>query len=260
MRNLCLWVRYEGTKYHGFQQQCGCITVQQRLQEAVTTLTQHDTIVYGAGRTDAGVHARKQVVTFLTPSPLPLDRWCRGLNAHLPTDIVVWHAEESNHDFHARKSAHQKTYVYTIHNAPYADPLRAREQWHIIPPLDVTAMEQALLYVRGKHDFTSFCNVRSSVVSKVRTLHRAELCVLPSLWGEKGQIIRITFTGDGFLYQMVRILVGTLVRIGLKKQPPLAMFHVLKAKDRRCAGPTAKPHGLHLWDIDYDTNTVQKYE
>lgn len=222
---------------------------------AVRAVTGAETTIIGSGRTDAGVHARGQVVNFITESAIPANRWCQALNAHLPSDIVVWEAEDVPLEFHARKSAKRKTYCYTINGNRYPDVFTRHTQYHHPGPLDVQAMKEALPAIVGEHDFTSFCNIRSESESRVRTIYDARLVQeeVPGMKDVPGTgIVRIFLTGNGFLYHMVRIIAGTLISIGEGKLRSCDMIRILEARDRSQAGPTAKAHGLTLWEVCYD--------
>lgn len=255
MRNIRLAVSYEGTRYYGFQIQPDRPTIQGKLQEAIFAVTAEKPQINGSGRTDAGVHARAQIVNFFTRSRIPNDKWCQALNAHLPDDIVVWAADEVPESFHARKSAVRKTYVYQINASRFADPLLRRLEFHHPGPLQIERMEEAIRYLEGEHDFTSFASVHSSSQSKVRTIYEAKLERMPLEGMEQAAgagRIRLKFTGNGFLYNMVRIMAGTLLSVGEGKLDPADIPQILAAKDRSAAGPTAKPHGLTLWNVEYE--------
>jgi tRNA pseudouridine38-40 synthase len=255
MRNIRATLAYDGTDYHGFQVQPGVPSIQGTLIEAIASLTGETVSVHGSGRTDAGVHARGQVVNFETSSRLPIDRWCHALNARLPRDIAVWAAEEVPLTFHARKSSKRKTYCYTINGNRYPDPMHLRTEYHHPGPLDVSAMREAIRWLEGEHDFTSFCSVRAASESKVRTIYEARLAQADVEGMETAPgvgRIRLFFTGNGFLYNMVRIMAGTLLAVGEGKIGAADVPRILQAKNRASAGPTAKPHGLSLWSVDYE--------
>jgi len=255
MRNIRLTISYDGTAYSGYQIQPGVPTVQAALIEAIRSITGETAAVHGSGRTDAGVHARAQVVNFETASRLPIERWCLALNGKLPFDIRVWKAEEMPLDFHARRSAKRKTYCYTINANRYPDPLARHMEIHHPAALDVDAMREAMRYLVGEHDFTSFCSVRAESESKVRTLFEARLEreTVPGMETAPGAgRIRLFFTGNGFLYNMVRIMAGTLMAVGEGKLRASDVPGILEAKDRGAAGPTAQAHGLCLWSVEYD--------
>jgi len=247
-------IGYDGTDYFGFQTQPSGNTIQDKLEEAVRMLTGETLKLHGSGRTDAGVHARGQVIHLLTESQIPAERWCLALNSRLPDDIIAYYAWEAPLEFHSRRSAKRKTYRYTIQHSKFPDLSYIRNSYHYHMPLDISAMKQALVYVVGEHDFTSFCTVRAAVESKVRTIYQAELIVVPNpLPGDdRACQLHIEVTGNGFLYNMVRILVGTLIEIGQGKRRPEDMLRILEAKDRSKAGPTAVSHGLTLWRVEYD--------
>jgi tRNA pseudouridine38-40 synthase len=257
MRNVRITVSYDGTRYSGFQVQPNHPSIQAKLIEAISAITgEAEVILHGSGRTDAGVHAKAQVANFVTALRLPADRWCQALNSRLPGDIVVWEALEVPETFHARKSAKRKTYEYTINGNRYPDPMMRHLELHHPGPLDTTAMEEAIRHFQGEHDFTSFCSTRSVSESKVRTLYEARLTVEPVIGMESAPgagRIRLYFTGNGFLYNMVRIIAGTLLAVGEGKLSSAQIRSILEAKDRSLAGPTAKAYGLSLWQVHYDS-------
>jgi tRNA pseudouridine38-40 synthase len=260
MRNIGLVVSYDGTNYNGFQSQSFRNTIQDKLQDAIRMLTGEPVKVIGSGRTDAGVHARGQVVNFHTASPIPIERWQLALNARLPDDIVVRQAVELPETFHARKGAVRKTYRYTINNSRVPDVFRRRFQLFHHAPLDVERMADGLAHLVGEHDFTSFCSRKTVKQSYVRTLYEARIEAEPpdpadeaiglADGGRRG-VIHIYLTGSGFLYNMVRIIVGTLIEVGEGKREPGDMRRILLARDRLEAGPTAPAHGLCLWEVVY---------
>lgn len=257
MRNIGLVVSYDGTNYNGFQSQPFRNTVQDKLQEAIFLLTGESVKVTGSGRTDAGVHAWGQVVNFHTDSSIPIDRWQLALNARLPDDIVIRRAVELPEAFHARKGALRKTYRYTINNSRVPDVFRRRYQLFHPVPLDLSGMAEALKHVIGEHDFTSFCSRKAAKMSYVRTLMEAKIVpdqnpspIVPASIARHG-VFHVELTGSGFLYNMVRIIVGTLLEIGEGKRDPEDMRRILEAKDRLAAGPTAPAQGLCLWEVVY---------
>lgn len=253
LRNLRFTISYDGTSYSGFQIQPRSDTVQYRLEQAVFLLTGETVKVISSGRTDAGVHAKAQVINFTTSSKIPVERWCLALNARLPRDIVAHTAEEVIPTFHSRKAAKRKTYCYTIRSARFPDVFHRNFEYHHPTHLNVEAMREALPCLLGEHDFTSFCTVRTDKEIKVRTLYevRMETETDKLLATDKVERIRLIITGNGFLYNMVRIIVGTLIQIGEGKRPPSDMLRVLEARDRSQAGPTAEAMGLTLWKVDY---------
>lgn len=218
-------------------------------------MTGENVALIGSGRTDAGVHARAQVVNFTTASSVPVDRWCQALNSHLPPDIVAWAAREVPASFHARKSSKRKTYCYTINGNRYPDPMARHMELHHPGPLRVSEMEEAILHLAGTHDFTSFCSSHAVIESKVRTIYDARIALerVPGMEMPQGAgRVRIFFTGNGFLYNMVRIMVGTLIAVGEGKLSAPDIPRIREARDRSLAGPTAKAHGLCLWNVSYD--------
>ncbi len=239
-------VSYDGTAYNGFQTQPQKNTIQDKIEEAIMTLTGERVKIIASGRTDAGVHARGQVINFMTDSKIPVERWALAVNSRLPRDIVVLHAEEVPAEFHARKSAKRKTYCYTINCGRFPDVFQRWFQFHHPTPLNVEEMRKALQFIVGEHDFTSFCSRKSDKESHVRTIYEAVIEQEPP------SVIRVRITGNGFLYNMVRIIAGTLIEIGEGKRDSGDMRRILLAKDRTQAGPTAMAHGLMLWKVEYD--------
>ncbi|OXM15025.1 tRNA pseudouridine(38-40) synthase TruA [Paenibacillus herberti] len=250
MRNIRMKVAYDGTGYYGFQAQPGGNTVQDAIEQAIETLTETRTRIIGSGRTDARVHALGQVFNFHTESRIAIERWGLALNARLPHDIrIVGRAEEVPLDFHSRFSAKRKTYRYSICTSQYHDVFRRNyELHHPAPVLDRHAMRIALEQLVGEHDFTSFTTNHYDERSHVRTIYSAEL-------REEGHRLDIFVTGNGFLYNMVRIIAGTLIRVGQGKIPADSITSLLEARDRVKVGPTAVPYGLTLIDVDYSENT-----
>jgi tRNA pseudouridine38-40 synthase len=238
-------VAYEGTAYAGFQIQPDLPTIQGELERAVGQLTGQRVSVLGSGRTDAGVHANGQVVQMLVDSRIPLERWPLAMNALLPEDIRVMKAAEVPPGFHVRHDVIKKTYLYRVNNCPHQDPFLRRISFHYPRRLDQSRMEAAARMLEGTHDFTSFCSVRTAVENRVRTIYRLE----PEQASE-GFLFWVT--GNGFLYNMVRILVGTLLEVGTGKRDPGEMTTVLKSRDRTRAGMTAPAHGLTMWQVEYE--------
>jgi tRNA pseudouridine38-40 synthase len=253
VRNIGLLVSYDGSAYNGYQSQPGGNTIQDRLEEAIRLLTGETVRVIGSGRTDAGVHARGQVVNFRTESRIPVERWALALNTRLPDDIVVLAAAEVPADFHARHSAVRKTYRYTINSCRFPDVFRRRYQFHHPTPLDFGAMREGAQHLLGEHDFSSFASPQSALPHHVRTLYEARLELeRQDEGGEAGRgIVHLYVTGNGFLYNMVRIIAGTLIQVGEGKRAPGDIAAILAARDRSQAGPTAVPHGLALWEVEY---------
>lgn len=243
-RSIHLKVAYDGTAYAGWQIQPRDPTVQGRLTEAVAEMEGQPTKVYGAGRTDAGVHARGQGASFGTRSTIPANGYLLGLNALLPDDIAVLEVTELDVDFHARFSARGKHYRYAIWNAPTRQPLITRFAWHRWKPLDDEAMARAAGLLEGEHDFDAFRAADCERENAVRRLWR--VCVT-----RHTDLIRIDVEGTAFLKYMVRTIAGSLVDVGLGKRPPDWIAEVLASRDRRRAGPTAPPQGLCLERVYY---------
>lgn len=244
MRHIKLVIGYDGTDFHGFQRQTGLRTVQKELERTLTKLLGHVVAVKAAGRTDAGVHAEGQVVSFWTDNPIPPHRLPVALNSLLPTDIVAKRAVEAAPHFHPRFDATSRVYRYLIDNRPTPSALLRRYAWHIPEPLDVNAMQQAARYLLGVHDFASFHASGSDLGMTVREMKRLHI-------GRRDGIVTITLEANAFLYHMARIIVGTLVEVGLGKRQPDEMRQILEARDRTAAGKTAPPHGLCLWQVKY---------
>lgn len=244
-RNIKLTLAYDGTDWHGWQVQKNATTIQGNLENALAKITNESIRVTGASRTDAGVHAKGQVCNFYTDSRIPLERVPYALNANLPPSIVVLTAREVASDFHARYQATGKRYVYDITNRNMPSALRRRYSYHVVQVLDLRAMKLAASFLQGQHDFKAFQAVGSSVKSTIR--HLRKLVVEEQ---EAGRVL-IYAEGDGFLYNMVRILVGTLLEVGIGKRSPADMGAILASQDRCMAGPTVPPHGLCLEKVFY---------
>lgn len=246
MRNICMKVSYDGTNFNGFQIQPKGRTVQQEIEKAIAHLTGEQVSIIGSGRTDAGVHAMGQVFNFHTDSAIPIERWALALNSRLPDDIVILKAKEVSLQFHARASAKRKTYRYSIDTGKFPNVFSRNLQFHHPGALDVAAMRESIGCLVGTHDYTSFTSTRSTKRSHVRTIYEVKL-----LSGEDGAL-HLYLTGNGFLYNMVRIIAGTLLWVGEGKLQPDDMKRILTACDRKLAGPTAMPQGLMLMDVEYD--------
>lgn len=250
MTTIRLTIAYDGTDFHGYARQAGLRTVQGTLEDVLSHVTGHDVVIHGSGRTDAGVHARGQVVHWTQEVGPPAERYPYLLRRSLPKDIVAVDAREVPDDFHARFSAIRKTYRYSIQQARTEDIFTKRFAWHIPQPLDLGRMRLASESLLGTHDFTSFCAASTPVEDKVRTVERME-------WVERDSYLDCYVTGSGFLQHMVRIITGTLVDIGLGRLSESDVPEILQARDRRLAGQTAPPHGLALWQVDYDNETMR---
>lgn len=245
MKRLKLIVAYDGTNYHGFaKQKTGVTTIQAELERAIYEITRQEVEVEGSGRTDAGVHARSQCCIVDIDTYIPACKLARALNSRLPRDIIVKEVEEVDPSFHPRFAVKKKTYRYQILNARVSDPFIGK-YCHLYPyKLDVKLMEEAARYIVGTHDFKSFCSAGSTVVNTERTVYSLDI-------QKVDDIIQIDVCGSGFLYNMVRIIVGTLIEVGRGKIPPEKVADIIAGKDRGMAGPTAPPEGLMMWQIAY---------
>ena len=244
MRNLKLTVAYDGTGFHGWQIQPHLPTIQGELQRAFQRLFNHDVLVTGSGRTDAGVHAHGQVANVRTIRTLGADSMLRGVNALLPLQIRVLAVEEVREDFHARRSARSKTYEYRIWRNTIVSPFHCRYVHAFRYSLDQGAVDSGTTYFVGQHDFTSFCATATGVEDRMRTIYEASWSREESEW-----IFRIR--GNGFLQYMVRTIAGTLLEIGRGRLAPEQIPEIFEARDRRRAGPSLPAHGLHLISVEY---------
>ena len=244
MRRIKLTVAYDGTAYCGWQVQPNGITVEEVLNHALSELTGEQIRVTGASRTDAGVHAEGNVAVFDTESSIPPERIAYAVNRGLPEDIVVVKSEEVSEGWHPRYQDSVKTYEYHILNREMPDPMRRFTAFHVSYPLDPDLMREAAEYLKGEHDFKSFCSIHTDVKDTVRTIY--------DLTVEKdGDMIILRISGNGFLYNMVRIIAGTLIRVGRGAWPPERIKDILEAKDRQKAAATAPARGLVLKNIRY---------
>jgi len=236
---------YDGTNYHGWQRQHNGITVQEVLEKHLSDMFKTDTVVTGCSRTDAGVHAKTYVCSFCGETTIPPNKIPFVLNTVLPYDIRVYKCEIVNDEFNARFNTVSKSYEYIIVNSTFSDPLLRNFAWHYPVKLDISKMQLAASIIQGKHDFASFCASGSTAKTTVRNLY--ELTVTSD-----DDIITIKATADGFLYNMVRIIVGTLVYIGNGKLSVEDIKMLIEKKDRRLLGITAPPQGLSLVEVNYD--------
>jgi tRNA pseudouridine38-40 synthase len=249
MRNFKLVLAYDGSEYAGWQVQPDAITIQGTLASAIGRLTGEKVLPQGSGRTDAGVHALAQVATFSTASPIPAENLVKALNDILPPSIRVLETAEAAPEFHARKSAHAKTYRFRIHRGAICPPFLARYVWHFPYPLDVDAMSAAASLVAGEHDFTSFAAVdpERGLEQEVSNLRR----IFASTWTLQSDELVYTVRGSGFLHHMVRNLVGTYILVGKGTLKPEDMTRILLARKRSSAGATAPARGLYLVGVEY---------
>lgn len=238
-------IAYDGTNFCGFQIQQNGRTVQGELEKALKKMHKGVPIgIIASGRTDAGVHARGQVVHFDSVLNLPAYRWVRAINGLLPPDVSLVDIEAVGSEFHARYDATGKTYKYLIYNNKVRDPLQRNHTAFFPYTIDIDKMRLAANQLIGTHDFTSFCSTKTKTTSKVRTISEIKIEQLDDL-------ITFTFTGSGFLYNMVRILVGTLLKVGTNRIEPERISTILEGRDRNLAGKTAPAEGLYLWKVFY---------
>ncbi len=245
MKRIKLVVAYDGTNYCGWQVQPNGETIEGVLNRALSELLREDIKVTGASRTDAGVHSLGNVAVFDTNTRIPPEKISYALNQRLPEDIVVQDSCQVAEDFHPRHCNSKKTYEYRILNRRFAMPTRRLDTYFFYRTLDIEAMKQAASYIEGTHDFKSFCSANSPVEDTVRTIY--------SLTVEKQEdIINIRVQGSGFLYNMVRIIAGTLIQVGLGEIKPEEIPGILEAKSRGAAGPTAPAQGLTMIGIQFE--------
>lgn len=240
-----LTVEYDGTAYAGWQRQENALAVQQVIEDALTKLTKTKVVIAGASRTDAGVHALGQVAHFDTESRIPPDKYCYALNTMLPPDIRISASEAAPEGFHARFSTAGKLYRYQILSAHHAGALTRNTHAHVIYPLDDALMAEELKALVGEHDFAAFAASGSVVKDTVRTIYTADLY-------RRGNTVTLFVSGNGFLYNMVRIIAGTLISIGTGKLEPGAFSRAIEGKSRLDLGVTAPAHGLTLMEVFYD--------
>ncbi|MCI9188780.1 MAG: tRNA pseudouridine(38-40) synthase TruA [Lachnospiraceae bacterium] len=243
-KRVRITVAYDGTNYHGWQLQDNGITIEEELNRCLTELLGEEIKVIGASRTDSGVHALGNVAVFDTVNRMPAKKISYALNQRLPEDIRIQKSEEVLPDWHPRHCESRKTYEYRIYRGEFPMPVKRLYSHFIYTPLDVGRMREASAYLEGEHDFKSFCQTGAQVESTVRTLY--------SLWVEEQDsdlVIRVC--GSGFLYNMVRIIAGTLIEVGQGKREPESMLQVLSALDRSAAGPTAPANGLTLVKYEF---------
>lgn len=253
MRNIKLTLQYDGTNYSGYEFQPGKRTIRRELEISLKKIYKRTIKFNAASRTDSGVHALGQVISFKAPVSIPLDRIPPALNSVLPEDVRVTGAEAVRQGFNARFDARSKTYEYLFFNGAIMPPHLRRFAWHVKPELDLAQMRRAAKILVGKHDFSSFCAAGGDDINFIRIIHsfgiRHSSFVI---WDEKKvTVIRMRVAGSGFLYKMVRNLVGTLVEVGLGRLKPAEVKRILEAKNRRLAGRTAPAHGLCLVRVEY---------
>ena len=244
MRNIKLTIEYDGTSYGGWQKQKNNITIQQCIEEAIKLLTGEQVELIGSSRTDAGVHAKGMVANFITNSQIPADKFREAINTKLPDDIGIIKSEEVDKNFHSRYDSKGKTYCYTLVNRYEKICIGRNYVYQVRDELNYDLMKEAAKYFLGKHDFKAFKTNGSSVKTSVRTISGLELEL-------KDDVIKIFVSADGFLYKMVRIIVGTLIEVGKGKIKPESIERIIKNGDRSKAGPCVPPNGLVLEKVFY---------
>ena len=245
MRNFLVEIAYNGARYHGYQVQKNALTITEVLQNAIeATLHKREPIV-GCSRTDAGVHANSYFFNMKTELPIPMDKFVLVMNGKLPPDIVVLSCKEVPLDFHARYDCRGKEYIYRIYNCPVKDPFQSDFAMHYQRPIDEKKLDRLSQTLVGTHDFSAFCTIgRAKEGSMVRTVEYIH-------WYREGDVVSMKIRADGFLYNMVRIIVGTMIYINEGRIGEDRLPLILESKDRKLAGKTAPPQGLYLNHIDY---------
>ena len=243
-KRVRLVVAYDGTNYHGWQVQNNGITIEEELNRCLAELLGEPIEVIGASRTDSGVHALGNIAVFDTVNRMPAEKISYALNQRLPEDIRIQRSEEVPLEWHPRHCESRKTYEYRIYRAEFPMPVKRLYSLFTYYKLDINRMREAAAYLEGEHDFQSFCQTGAQVQSTVRTVYSIELL-------EQGEELVIRVCGNGFLYNMVRNIVGTLMEVGQGKREPMEMHTILEARSRAAAGPTAPAHGLTLVKYEY---------
>ena len=246
MRNIKLVIEYDGKEFHGWQKQPNKLNIQGNIEQAIKTITGEDVDLNASGRTDRGVHAIGQVANFKTNSEIPIEKIPIALNSNLKKSIRILSAEEVDERFHSRLSCKRKTYRYIINNSEFSSAIYRNLETHIPQKLDVEKMKQAIKYFEGEHDFKGFKASGTSSKNSVRTIFKAEV------FEKSDNRIWIELTGSGFLYNMVRIIAGTLVEVGFGNIKPEEIENIIIAKDRNLAGKTIPPNGLYLVSVEYE--------
>jgi tRNA pseudouridine38-40 synthase len=245
MQRLKCTIAYDGTLFAGYQIQPNKRTIQEEFEKALKKLHKENEVkVYASGRTDARVHAKGQVLHFDTSLDIPLDRWSIAINSILPLDISVLEVEKVPANFHARFDAQRKEYRYFIYPSPTRDPFKRNYATFFPNKLNLDAIREALPLFLGTHDFSSFCAAKTEVQDKIRTIYEIELL-------EEDDMLVLRYVGSGFLYNMVRIMTGTLLEIGIGNRKAESITHALMKKDRSLSGKTAPAEGLYLWKVLY---------
>ena len=245
MRNIKLTIEYDGKEYGGWQKQPNKLNIQGEIERAIYNITKEEVDLIGSGRTDAGVHALGQVANFKTNSEISIEKLPLAINSQLKNSIVIKEAEEVDERFHSRYNAKHKTYRYIINNSKCGTAIYRNLEYSYPFKLDVEKMKQASKYFEGEHDFKAFKSSGTSSKNSVRTIYKA-------IVKQEGEKIIIELTGNGFLYNMVRIISGTLLDVGLGKIRAEEIPEIIESKDRQRAGKTLPAHGLYLVEVKYD--------
>ncbi len=245
VRNIKIKIAYDGTNYHGWQTQLNNPTVQETIEQAICIVMKQKVNLTGSGRTDSGVHALGQIANFTADTNIPEDKIKIALNANLPNDIRITESEDVSLEFNSRFDAHNKTYMYQIYNDRVWNPFYSRYSCFVPSSLDFEKMERAVRYLIGTHDFMGFMSSGSNVKTTVRTVYDARLV-------KEANLIRLCITGNGFLYNMVRIIAGTLIDIGKGIKNAECIDAAIRDKDRTILGHTADPQGLFLMNVSYE--------
>lgn len=245
MRNIKLTIEYDGKDFNGWQKQPDKLNIQGTIEQAIKSITGEEVELNASGRTDAGVHAIGQVANFKTNSQIPIEKFAIAINSKLKRSIVIKKAEEVDERFHSRLSCKKKTYRYVINNSEEGTAIYRNLETHIPQKLNIEKMKYAVKYFEGEHDFKAFKASGTSSKSSVRTIYEANVY-------NEGEKIFIELTGNGFLYNMVRIIAGTLVEIGLEKMEPEKIPEIINSEKRENAGKTLPPNGLYLLKVMYD--------
>lgn len=247
MRNLKICIAYNGSAYHGWQRQNNNITVQQLVEDCMSRIMNSKITAHGCSRTDAGVHAREFYLNARTDSAIPCPGLMRAMNKMLPDDIAVLSCEDADEDFHARFSAHGKEYIYIVNNAPHKDVFGSDLALFYPYPLDEKRLDAAAKLFVGTHDFSAFCKAEAKqhLKSTVRTVRAFDV-------SRSGDTVTFTVSGDGFLHNMVRIMVGTLIYLNEGKRTEADIIRSLETGERTDAGITIPPHGLYLNKVFYN--------
>lgn len=247
MRNIKLTIEYDGKEFNGWQKQPNKLNIQGTIEKAIERITGEEIELSASGRTDSGVHALGQVANFKTNSNIPIEKFAIAINSNLKKSILIKSAEEVDEKFHSRLSCKRKTYRYVINYSKLGTAIYRNLETHLPVQLDIEKMKQGIQYFKGEHDFKAFKASGTSSKSSVRTIYEAK--VIP----KEKEKIWIELTGNGFLYNMVRIIAGTLVEVGMGNIEPEEILHIIEGKDRTKAGKTLPPQGLYLVKVEYDS-------